>query len=546
MLRFLTALVVVCSLVVGLPVAADMSLTGPVSADTTPEQPRIVDIYPNPPADGDAGEFVTVAFPAGANVSAYTLADEQTEVSLSLQPDSATLDDRRQITFSTAANQTNRLTDRTVRPLSDTLRLANGGDRVRLLRGDTVVDAVRYDQASEAEVYNATRAEWYPLRATQRSIVAAGRGEVEAFVLPDSPDRARELLDTAQKRVYLAGYTLSSQPIVEALVDAHERGVTVEVLVDGSPVGGMSAHAGAALDELQRAGIDVRVNGGEYARYRFHHAKYAVVDGQALVTTENWKPSGTGGQSSRGWGVITDQTQIVAALTETFHADSGWVDAIPWAEYEDASVVSQEKTTGSYPKAFEAERFAVERTELLLAPDNAEARIRELIRNAEHSLDIKQVRIGDEQFPFLQDVIGVAERGVEVRILLAGEWYVREENEQLQAWLEDQAEAASLPLSVRIASPGNSFEKIHAKGLVVDGRQTVIGSLNWNNNSLRENREVALLVESSGVGEYFGQVFEADWNGGSKNRDLPLGLALAALFVAALAVLAATSVEFEQ
>ena len=263
------------------------------------------------------------------------------------------------------------------------------------------------------------------------------------------------------------------------------------------------------------------------------------------MTTENWKPSGTGGQSSRGWGVITDQRAVVGGLVRTFEADSGWADAIPWREFDRPSLVEEEQSSGSYPSNFPAESFRVEGAELLVAPDNAEGRLREVIADAEESIAIKQVRIGSEAFPLLREVIAAAERGVEVRILLAGAWYVEEENRRFVRQLEERASRDDLPIEVRVADPGGAFEKIHAKGMIVDGERTVVGSLNWNNNSLRANREVALLIESEGLAAYFGDVFDADWHGRADRRELPAGVALAVLFAGTVAVLAASRLRFE-
>jgi cardiolipin synthase len=46
--------------------------------------------------------------------------------------------------------------------------------------------------------------------------------------------------------------------------------------------------------------------------------------------------------------------------------------------------------------------------------------------------------------------------------------------------LEEEAAADDRPLEVRLADPNGAFEKIHAKGLIVDDDQVVLGSLNWN------------------------------------------------------------------
>ncbi len=516
--------------------------TGVAAQDVSSAEPEIVELYPNPAATGDPGEFVTLDVPAGTDLSSYELADDHVSVAL---PELSNASHSRSstVTFSTDPTRTISLTNRTVEPLSDRLQLADRGDRIRLLQNGTVVDEVEYERAPSASVYDAETETWRPLGATNKSVVSDFGAELETFVLPDEPNRAVEFLESAQERILLAGYTIASEDVVEALVRAHEDSIRVEVLADGSPVGGMAGHEAAALDRLARAGIDVEVVAGEKARYRYHHAKYAVVDDRALVTTENWKQSGTGGKSSRGWGVITAQERIVEGLVETYRADTEWVDTVDWEEH-DPTLVEGDTATGAHPPAFEAETLPVDRTRLLVAPDNVEETLLETLEGAEDSLYIKQVQISDREFPFLQAALAAAERGVEVRILLSGKWYVEEENRQLKRWLKAQAEAAELPLSVRIAAPDDKFEKIHAKGLIVDGETTFVGSVNWNNNSVRNNREVGLLLDSEPVGKYFEAVFESDWNQ-NDGWELPVGYVAACLVGALVAVIAGYRLEFE-
>jgi phosphatidylserine/phosphatidylglycerophosphate/cardiolipin synthase-like enzyme len=439
---------------------------------------------------------------------------------------------------------TRSLTDRRVGAIEGDLNLANSGDELRLRQNQTVVDTVSYDSAPEGEVYNASRELWHPLKATDQPVVSARGGTVEAFVLPDEPDRAVEFLDSAEERILLAGYTLTSRRVVDALRGAHNRGVTVEVLVDGSPVGGFSKRSAAALDRLSAAGITVRVVGGEHARVRFHHAKYAVVDDRALVTTENWKPAGTGGQGSRGWAVITGQRRIVDGLADTYRADTDWVDAIPWREFEPDSVVEAEPANQSYPTAFEPEALPVERTRLLVAPDNAREELVSLVESAEESVAIKQVSIGGPDFRLLQATLDAAERGVDVRILLSSAWYVEEDNRRLARWLDEQAETGDLPLSVKLAEPDGQFEKIHAKGVIVDGETVALGSANWNENSVTNNREVVVVLDGVEVAAYFQSVFEADW-GGNSRPSLPVGVVVGVALVALLAAAVAARLRFE-
>jgi phosphatidylserine/phosphatidylglycerophosphate/cardiolipin synthase-like enzyme len=522
------------------PVGVTASEAHNSSAVATVTQPQIVALYPNPVATGDSGEFVTVRFPPGTNRSAYSLTDGETTIRLST---AGIADETITVVFSTDPNQTRALVDRPVAPLAGSLALANDGESVRLRRNGTVVDEVRYGSAGEMMRYDVRADRWRPLGATDRPVVTAGSGTVEAFVLPDNPDRATDFLAGARERVLLAGYTLSSMRVVEALTRAIERGVRVEVLVDGAPVGGMTGRAAAALDNLARAGATVRVVGGERSWYRYQHAKYAVVDDRALVTTENWKPAGTGGASSRGWGVITGQEPVVTGLIETFRADTDPRNTRPWEAF-DPKLTTENRSTGDYPQRFDPESVPANQTHLLVAPDNARAAILDRIRAAEESIDVLQVSIGDRSFAFLQAVLDAAERGVEVRILLSGAWYVEEQNSQLVAWLDEQASTAALPLSAKLAEPGGAFEKIHAKGVIIDNETVILGSINWNQNSVQNNREVALILDGRAVADYFGEVFAADWQDDDSSRDVPLGLALAGLFAAALAVHGARRISF--
>jgi phosphatidylserine/phosphatidylglycerophosphate/cardiolipin synthase-like enzyme len=130
---------------------------------------------------------------------------------------------------------------------------------------------------------------------------------------------------------------------------------------------------------------------------------------------------------------------------------------------------------------------------------------------------------------------------VEVRVLLSGAWYVREENRRLADRLNRLADSEDIPLTVRLVEPGDRFEKIHTKGAVIDGERVLLGSLNWNGHAARNNRETMLVLEGEAAASYYGAVFAADWAGGGAGGGaglpLPPGV-IAALGVAALGALA--------
>ena len=73
----------------------------------------------------------------------------------------------------------------------------------------------------------------------------------------------------------------------------------------------------------------------------------------------------------------------------------------------------------------------------------------------------------------------------------------------------------------------------------------VVGSMNWNNNSARENREVMVVLRGEGVGKFYTSVFDADWKGGYRDG-FPIGLVVAVgIGLVAAHLVAKEKVSFE-
>jgi phosphatidylserine/phosphatidylglycerophosphate/cardiolipin synthase-like enzyme len=504
----------------------------------TADGPRIVAAYPNPVAEDDRGEFVVLHAPSGTDLGAFTLDDGEDRLPLP----NASVEGR--VVLTATRERVPNGTEGRIVVVEGFPSLSNAGERLVLRRGNRTVATVSYENAPEAELRRWPGG-WRPLGATDFPVRYTGGGTATAFVLPDAPEVPVETLEAADRRILLAGYTFTDERARRALVAAARRGVEVRVLVDGAPVGGLLRSMVDELDRLSAAGVEVRVVGGPYARYDFHHPKYAVVDDTALVLTENWKPAGTGGRSSRGWGVRLRDGETARALAATFRADFEGRDALRWGEFRRGRRFGAgDRSNATYPTRFDPERVAVRNVSILVAPDNAERAVVERINRADESISVVQVSLGGPDGPFVTALLRAARRGVRVRVLLSGAWYVHEENSRLAEALNDRAASQDLPLTVRLADPGRAFGKVHAKGAVVDDETVLVGSLNWNAHAARENREVVLALRGREVADYYGRVFEADWRGG-RRPDLPVGLLVAVALAALVAVWVGRGVRFD-
>ncbi|MFB6270386.1 MAG: phospholipase D-like domain-containing protein [Halobacterium sp.] len=494
----------------------------------------ITGVVPNPASDGDAGEFVTVEFGAPTDTTDWVLTDGEGTAALPNRTLSGT------VAFSTAPDAARNRTDHPVVGLNGSLSLANGGEQVELRAGTQTVDAMTYADAPTAEQWDGES--WTPLGATDFPAFTARNVSVTAFALPDAAGPPVEVVASADDRLYVAGYTFTSARVTDALVEAAARGVDVRVLVEGGVAGGAPRPEGQRLDRLAEAGVDVRVIAGERARYSFHHAKYAVADDRAVVLSENWKPSGTGGHGNRGWGVTLADAETADHLADVFRADAAWTDAKPWeAVRGNVTVVGGSQATDDYPTRFPPVDARADSVRVLLAPDNARAGIRDLVASADDSLLVEQPRL-DPRGAFANWTIDAARRGVRVRVLLSGKWYNREENRNTTQRLNRIAAAEDLDLEAKLVEPRSRFEKIHVKGAVVDGERAVVGSLNWNDHAATENREVVVVVDDQAVAGYYERAFRADWRGGAWR--LPVGLAVVVAAAGLVAVLCVRRIQF--
>ncbi len=101
--------------------------------------------------------------------------------------------------------------------------------------------------------------------------------EVQVFFSPSGGCTAAvENLNKAKSNVLVRAYSFTSAPIAQALVDAHKRGVNVEVVLDKS----QRTEKYSSADFLRNAGIPTFID----ARHAIAHNKIMVIDGATVLT----------------------------------------------------------------------------------------------------------------------------------------------------------------------------------------------------------------------------------------------------------------------
>lgn len=288
-----------------------------------------------------------------------------------------------------------------------------------------------------------------------------GSGMVPAGMLVEPGGGVRPLvraIDRAQRSVFLEIYILSDARIMHALERAAAQGVAVYVLLEPHPYG-LATQPLSIAQRLRSAGIHVRWSRPGFV---YTHAKFLVLDDAlAIVSTANFSRSAfTRNREILLFDHLPHEVRVLSAL---FRADWDRTSA----HFDDSNLV--------------------------VSPDNSRFKLTRLIARARRAVDIYAEEIADGASERL--LARLHARGIRVRVLLPNA------TTPGARWLETHG------VQVRaLASP-----YVHAKAVIVDGREAFVGSENVSTTSLDHNREVGILVRGADVAA-LERVFSHDWS----------------------------------
>lgn len=364
---------------------------------------------------------------------------------------------------------------------------------------------------------------------------------VRAFVCPDRCfDEVVLRIDSATASLQVNLYDLQLVEVVEAVAEAAIRGVDVDVLLHGRPVGASSdkmARIAWAVHTMQDAGVDVRTL--NFTRFDVNHAKYLVADGQwTTVLSENavrsgWAPDGHSG--NRGWGVSVQHDGLAAWMQHLFASDFGHPSDAHTPDASEFSSNPQRPPTAPVTVAQgRLPTLVVDggvRVQPLVAPDHlgdpvlsplvhAIQGATEEVWTQQLNLPLRWSRPGfGMDSPVALALRSAGERDVTVRGTLAGAFEdgdpTTNGNDKTVATFAALATAGA-SVDLRLDAGPSAGGIVHNKGWLVDpvprGRNLIIvGSANGNLASQALNREVDLMLEHPDIAAYYRNVLLSDW-----------------------------------
>jgi len=319
-----------------------------------------------------------------------------------------------------------------------------------------------------------TAASIFPTTATSSTTILpktpSFRGIYSLITEPeDGVTPVINMIQGATKSIDLVMYELYDQQIENALISAENHSIAVRVLLnEGENGAAPSSENETAYQTLQSGGVPVHWAPTYFA---LTHQKTLIVDGNsALIMTFNFTPEYY--STSRDFGIVDNDPADISVIETTFGHD--------WQGIKITAPMGDD---------------------LFWSP-GADATILVAINNSKSSLYVENEEMSDTAV--VNALVTAEKRGVNVEVVMT------EQSE----WDANFTILRSAGIGVRTYA-ANALLYIHAKMILVDGTSALVGSQNFSNASLDNNRELGITVIAPSILNSLFTSFQNDWNGAS-------------------------------
>lgn len=287
-----------------------------------------------------------------------------------------------------------------------------------------------------------------------------------------------EAINETRATLDIAAFELNSEPIFDAVLAAHERGVLIRIVADDDH--GLYDHANDALRRLQAAGVAVVDDG----RSGLMHNKFMILDGGA-VWTGSWNFTVNGAYRNNNNVLVMDGAAAASAYQAEFD------EMFERAEY---GVTSTDD--GSV-------RFALgegEASVIFGAEADEVAALKAEIARAARSIHLMTFVFSLEELA--EAMLLRAARG-DVR--LRG---VFEKRNSIASWSQLPALHCA---GAEMRRDGNPYT-LHHKVIIIDERVVITGSFNFSRNAARGNDENIVIIDDATIAGLYLDEWRRVWD----------------------------------
>jgi len=281
-----------------------------------------------------------------------------------------------------------------------------------------------------------------------------------------------QVIHSSRRELDVGVYYLSDRKILRALAAAHRRGVDVRVIIEGKPYGMKPWQVRREERTIAATGARWKVAPPRFAShgndYSFFHCKYCANGHEVEIGTANFDWSAF--HRNREYVDVTRNATVVQAVNAVFNAD--WTAA----------------QGGNQRAPAYAHRV------LVLSPGTSAAQLLQVI-DQPGPIDVESEELG----PYAPILDALAAKGRDLRMILPSS--INSEDRRDVAFLREHG------CQVRLLTKKPLY--MHAK-MIAGKSLAFIGSENFTQTSLDNNREMGLLLNGSDIGKLQTQ-FDKDW-----------------------------------
>ena len=334
-------------------------------------------------------------------------------------------------------------------------------------------------------------------------------------------------IESASTSLHVHMYLLQEVHLVQAMIDAQNRGVDVTVVLDYGDSWwkqhDLDTQRGMAT-ELLSAGVQVSWFGdtGENP-YAYIHSKVAVKDNASVwIGSGNWRSSShpaPGDAGNRDWGVIVDDAGLASMVAAHLAFDENQArEHITPVMASDAptgwTMPSTSAIVGETAPSIEGQLDA----QLLVCPDNCIDDLVAVLDTAEEEILLSLQYLdmdwswGWGENPIVAALETAAQRDVRLRLILNGAYLDEDIQNAVDRFNEDWNHTLGYDTAAVVMSSDDTVTKLHNKGIIVDGEHVLVSSINWGDSALVRNREMGLVLSSESVASVFIDSWYEDWD----------------------------------
>lgn len=287
--------------------------------------------------------------------------------------------------------------------------------------------------------------------------VLGARTGLRLFIQPETGrDPILEAINFAQSEILVEVYLFSDQEVIRALERAHDRGVSVKIMMEQHPFGGGNININTYF-LLTTTGVATQWANPAFA---LTHEKAIIVDGREVcILNQNLTTAAF--TKNREYNVCDDNREDASEAKNIFTAD------------------------------WERKNYTPTAVNLVVSPDNSRGKLTTLIASAQKSLDLEMEVLQDSK---IIELLTEKSKTIPVRIITPPPEKIAGNRKVPRAMVKT------------LSSP-----YLHAKLLLVDGQYAYVGSVNFSSQSLDKNRELGILISQPDIIEGLNQAFENDW-----------------------------------